>query len=92
MVQHAGPGERDMDPRIAVPVARLQEQHASVFILAQAIGQGAAGRTGADDDVGVFLVPNDCLLPQVIGLQRAGAITSGKRYHISESAASMRRD
>ena len=52
-LQHPAPAERDMDPRVAVPAARLEHQHARVRVLAQPIGQGAAGRSGPDDDVGV---------------------------------------
>src|SRR5262249_41037561 len=62
LLQHPGPGERDTDPRIAVPPSRFQQQHAQVSILAQAIGQSAAGRAGADDDVGVLFAPHDRLL------------------------------
>ena len=47
----AAPGERDVQPEIAVPAARLEHQHADRRILARSGGQRAAGRAGADDDV-----------------------------------------
>ena len=43
-----------MDQRIAIPGTGFQHQHAAVHLRAQAVGQHAAGRTGADDDVVVL--------------------------------------
>jgi hypothetical protein len=43
--------ERDMDPGIAVLAARFQQQDLVLAVGAQPIGQDAAGRTRADDDV-----------------------------------------
>ena len=40
----------DVDPRVAVLAARLEQQHARRAVGGQAVGQHAAGRTGADDD------------------------------------------
>ena len=48
--QHPHPGDRDLDPRIAVPAAGFEEQHARALILGQPVRQRAAGGTGADDD------------------------------------------
>ena len=42
---------RDVDEGVEVAPARLQQQHAGIRILAQAIGHDAAGRTGPDNDV-----------------------------------------
>ena len=78
LLQHAGPGERDMDPWIAVPPSRFEQQHARVFVLAQPVGQSAAGRSGTDDDVREFFTPNDRLPLPVTGSQRAGAIAPRK--------------
>src|SRR5205085_11578745 len=44
----------DVDPRVAVLAARLQQQHARRAVGSQAVGQHAAGRTGADDGEIVF--------------------------------------
>ena len=40
-----------MDERMEVAPARFDQQHTRRAVLAQAIGQDAAGRTAADDDV-----------------------------------------
>ena len=48
---HLAHAERDMDERMEVAPARLDQQHTRRAVLAQAIGQHAAGRTAADDDV-----------------------------------------
>jgi hypothetical protein len=37
----------------------LQQQHARVAIGAEAVGQGATSRSGADDDVGVLAARHD---------------------------------
>jgi hypothetical protein len=42
---------RDVDPVVVVLAARLDQQHALGRVGAQAVGQQAAGRAGADDDV-----------------------------------------
>ncbi len=39
-----------MDPGVAVPPAGLDQEHARVGILAEAVGEGAAGRPRTDDD------------------------------------------
>ena len=49
--QKARPAQRDLDPRIAVPAAGFEQQHPLALVLAQPVGQHAAGRAGADDDV-----------------------------------------
>ena len=46
--------ERHVDPDIAVLRAGLQQQHGMLAVRAQAIGEHAAGRAGADDDVVEF--------------------------------------
>ena len=43
--------ERDVDPEVAIVAAGLQQQHAMAARGGQAVGQHAAGGTGADDDV-----------------------------------------
>ena len=43
--------ERHMDPEIGVLRSGLQQQHRMLAVRAQAIGEHAAGRAGADDDV-----------------------------------------
>jgi hypothetical protein len=48
---HLAHAERDMDERMEVAPAGFDQQHARVAVLAQAIGQHAAGRAAADDDV-----------------------------------------
>ena len=51
-VQHvSAPGQGDMKPEILVPIAGLEHQNPDGGILGQAVGEGAAGRAGADDDV-----------------------------------------
>src|SRR5580693_4210030 len=61
--QKARPAERNLDPRIAVPAAGLEQQHPLALVLAQPVGQHAAGRAGADDDGVVgFLVGHDAYL------------------------------
>ncbi len=52
---HLAHAERDVDERIEVAPARLDEQHARRSILAQPVGQHAARRASADDDVVVAL-------------------------------------
>src|SRR6202034_3717442 len=42
---------RHLDPQRAVRAAVLEQQHAVAAVLAQAIGEHAAGRAGADDHV-----------------------------------------
>ncbi len=44
-----------MDERIEVAPAGLEQQHAGARILAQAVGQDAAGGAGTNDDVIVAL-------------------------------------
>ncbi len=51
MVQELGEAGRDMDQGVPVAPARLDQQHLGAGVLAQAIGENAAGRAGADDDV-----------------------------------------
>ena len=50
-LMHLAHAERDMDERMKVAPARFDQQHTRRAVLAQAIGQDAAGRTAADDDV-----------------------------------------
>ena len=40
----------NVDPRIAILAAGFQQQHRGLAVSGQAIGQHAAGRTGADDN------------------------------------------
>jgi hypothetical protein len=51
LFEDAAPADRDLDPRVAVPAAGLQQQHPGLGILGQPPRQGAAGGAGADDDV-----------------------------------------
>jgi hypothetical protein len=48
---HLAHAERDMDERIEVAPTRFDQQHARGVILAQPVGQHAAGRTRTDDHV-----------------------------------------
>src|SRR5262249_44878402 len=48
---HLAHAERDVDERIEVAPAGFDQQHARGAILAQPVGQHAAGRAGADDHV-----------------------------------------
>ncbi len=61
---HLGHAERDVDERIEVAPARFDQQHARRAILAQPIGQHAAGRAAPDDDV-------------VVAFSRLHAVPSG---------------
>src|SRR5262249_15273406 len=45
------PGQRNMQPRIPIPAAGLEHDHADVAILAQPVGQGTTGGARADDHV-----------------------------------------
>ena len=74
MLVHLAHAERDMDERMEVAPARLEQQHARRAVLAQAIGQHAAGRTGADDDVVVACLHVStfrCLSPVILEAARA---------------------
>ena len=44
-----------MNERIVVPAAGLEQEHLARGGLAQAIGENTTGRSGADNDVIVFL-------------------------------------
>ena len=46
--------QRHMDARVVIPATRLEQQHPAATVLGQPIGQHAASRTGANDDVVVF--------------------------------------
>src|SRR5439155_25721633 len=50
MVEHLHKAGRDVDQRVPVAPARLDQQHLGVRILGQPVGEHAAGRAGADDD------------------------------------------
>ncbi len=50
-IVHLAHADRDMDERIEVASPRLDQQHARLPVLAQPVGQHAAGRAGAHDDV-----------------------------------------
>ena len=54
VIVHLAHAERNVDQRIAVRPAGLQQQHAGIGVLAQSVGQHAAGRAGADNDEFVF--------------------------------------
>jgi hypothetical protein len=62
----------NVDPRIAVVAAGFQQQHAGPGIGAQAIGEHAAGRAGADDDEVVFSAGGHGALSLPVG--RSGAV------------------
>ena len=49
--ERAHHSERHADHQAIVAAARLHQQHANLRILAQSIGEHAARRAGADDDV-----------------------------------------
>ncbi len=51
VVEQLAVAERDVDPDVAVGAARLQQQHAVAARRGEAIGEHAARRAGADDDV-----------------------------------------
>ena len=51
IVQRLEIPDRDMDPRIDVAAARLQQKNAAMLIHGQAVRKHAAGGTRADDDV-----------------------------------------
>ena len=51
MMHQEADGERNVNQRVAVAPARFDQAHAHAFVLAQAVGEDAAGRPGADDDV-----------------------------------------
>ena len=59
---HLADAERDVDQRMRVAAARLEQQHARGAVLAQPVGQHAARRAGADDDVVVASVTRNSLL------------------------------
>ena len=48
---HAAHAERDVDVRVPVAAAGFEQKHARGAVLGQPVGQHAAGRAGADDDV-----------------------------------------
>ena len=48
---HLAHAERDVDERVEIAPARLDQQNARGAVLAQPVGQHAAGGAGADDDV-----------------------------------------
>ena len=52
---HAAEPQRDVNVGMAVAPARFEQQHARAAVLAEPVGQDAAGRAGADDDVVVAL-------------------------------------
>ena len=52
--------ERNVNPDVAVRPAGLQQQHAMAPRRGQPIGENAAGRAGADDDVVEVLCLRDC--------------------------------
>ena len=49
------PAQRDVDPRIAIPAAGLQQQHLDRRVFGKPIGQHAARRPCADDDEVVMI-------------------------------------
>ena len=51
LLQKLPPAERQVDPRVAVPAAGLEHQHADIAVFGQPVRQRAAGRAGADDDI-----------------------------------------
>ena len=62
VIVHLAHAERDMDQGIEITSARLEQEHPHRRILAQPIGQDAAGGSGAGDDVVVS--PSLCHFPQ----------------------------
>ena len=56
--------DRDMDPGVGVLAAGLQQQHRGVFLRGQAVGERAARRARADDDVVEFLLAHAVYLPR----------------------------
>ena len=50
-LQDAPPGERNMEPRIAIPPAGLQDQDVHARVLRKTGREGAPGRPRTDDDV-----------------------------------------
>ena len=51
MLVHLAHAERDVDERIPVAPACLEQQHPRAFVLGEPVRQNATGRAGADDDV-----------------------------------------
>ena len=58
----------NVDPRIAILAARLQQQHGGLAVGGQPVGQHAAGRTGADDDEIEFLSSGHDVPPRIFCL------------------------
>ncbi len=48
---YTAPAQRQVDPRVAIPTTRLDQQDAYRRVLAQSAGQRTTGGTGADNDV-----------------------------------------
>src|SRR5438132_12173535 len=51
MVEQFHEPDRDMDQRVPVAPAGLDQHHANPRVLGQAVGEDAAGRAGADNNV-----------------------------------------
>ena len=66
VVQELGEAGRDVDPHRLVGRARFEQQHLDTRVLAQPVGQNAARRAAADDDVIPFShdpLPPSCSSP-----------------------------
>ncbi len=68
---HAG---RDMDQQLVVHRPGLDDQHRVFAALAQAVGEHAAGRAGAEDDVVVFELHRDSIATVAPEVNRVGAL------------------
>ena len=66
---------RDVQPHLAVRAAGLEQQHRAPPVLAQPVGENAAGRSGADDDEVERLRRIPAALPSVVTpLRRDGRL------------------
>ena len=81
--------ERHVDPEIGVLRSGLQQQHGMLAVGAQAIGEHASGRAGADDDVVEFgsIIIIVHLFPRMrtergSGAARGGQLPPGRRRGI----------
>ena len=83
--------DRDVDPEVVVPPARLEQQHADAGVGGQPVGEHAPGRAGPDDDV---VVRHAAILCEPIegaggrrryrssaARRRASSITASGRLH-----------
>ena len=78
LLEDPAPAERDADPRVGGPAARLEHQDADAGVFAETVRQGAAGRPRAHDDV-VELAPHPAATPPAPPSLRAGRACASRR-------------